>query len=277
MPVAIIDGLRHYYRLEGNPAGHRVVLLHAVGTDLSLWDRVLPLLTRTCHVLRCDLRGHGGTDVPSSDCTVEALGSDVLALTQKVGWDRFVLTGLSLGALTAMQIALVAPERVAALVLISTATPMQAPPGGWEARARLALQQGMGPLAAPMVEKMFSQEWRATNDAMLHTMRTVFALTEPRGYASCLPVLASANFSARLHEIACPTLIVRGSADHVLDQGAAKALADGIKGARLVDLNTAHFPPIEDPGGFASEMGSLLRATFGELATLTPFSMNKGL
>jgi 3-oxoadipate enol-lactonase len=258
MPITTVRGLRHYYRLEGRPGATPVVLIHALGADHALWDAVVPALTQSCQVLRYDIRGHGGTETPRAACTVTDLAGDLLVLTEMLGWTRFGIGGLSIGALTAMQAALAFPRRVSSLVLVSAAPRIAPPPEGWEARAQLVMEQGMQPLAGPMVERMFSPAYR--DDPLMHTMRSVFLRTDPRGYAACVAALAAADYSSRLGSIACPTVVVRGVYDVLVPRAAAEALAAGIKGARLAQVNAAHFPPLEDPAGFAQAVLPLLSA-----------------
>lgn len=257
MPIANLNGLRHYFRLEGRAGATPLVLVHAIGTDQALWDAVVPFFTQTRQVLRYDIRGHGGTETPQNACSVADLASDLLALTESLGWDRFSICGLSIGALTAMEAALVAPQRVSSLVLASAATQIASPPGGWDARAKMVLEKGMQPLAAGMVERMFSPAYREKDAPLLHTMRSVFLHTDPRGYAACVRALAAADFSSRLGGIACPTVVVRGTNDPLLSDAAAEGLAAGIKGARLTEVVAAHFPPLEDPSGFVQAMRPL--------------------
>ena len=257
MPCVTLGGLRHYFRLEGNPAAPPLVLVHAVGTDHSLWDAVVPALTDNWQVLRYDLRGHGGSQTPQEPCTIESLGHDLLQLADHVGWQRFALCGLSIGALTAMQVALTAPQRVTGLALTSTAARVAPPPGGWAARAQAALEGGMAPLAQPMVERMFSAPFRERAPALMHTMKSVFLQMDPRGYAACVAALEDADFSSRLGSIACPAVVIRGADDVLLAHAAAQALADAIRGGRLVEVEGAHFPPLEDPAGFVQALSSL--------------------
>lgn len=258
MPSTSIRDLRHNYVLEGNSGAPPLVLVHAVGTDLSLWDRVSPELSERFQVLRYDLRGHGGTATPAGGFTTTDLGADLLALTQQIGWQRFSLCGLSIGALTAIEATLAAPEKVKSLALISAAAKIAAPPGGWAGRARQVLEQGMGPLADPMVERMFSASFRQNANPVVEAMRAVFMKTDPRGYAACVTALEGADLAARIGGIVCPTVVIRGAEDMLLPAAMAQALADGLPNGRMVEVGGAHFPPLEDPAGVCRELRALM-------------------
>ena len=142
MAFAGTDPIRTYYRLEGNGDKPVLVLSHSLGLDHGMWDSQMPgLLSRFC-VLRYDTRGHGATDAPAGDYTMEGLGRDALALLDGLGLARVAWCGVSLGGMIGQWLAVHAPERVSALVLANT-SPRVADPSVMEARRRTVLDQGL--------------------------------------------------------------------------------------------------------------------------------------
>src|SRR4029079_14360392 len=99
MPFIASQGSRIYYRLEGRSALPLIVLVHALGTDHGLWDPQMPALLRYFQVLRRDLRGHGASDSPAGDYTIEQLGRDVIAAVDSAKRASFAYCGLSLGGM----------------------------------------------------------------------------------------------------------------------------------------------------------------------------------
>ncbi len=61
MRIVDLDGLSVHYRVDGDPDGAPVVFANSLGTDLRLWDAVLPLLPKGLKFIRYDKRGHGLT------------------------------------------------------------------------------------------------------------------------------------------------------------------------------------------------------------------------
>ena len=59
MRMANLGDIRLHYRIDGNPNGRPVVFANSLGTDLRLWDQVLPLLPQDLKYIRYDKRGHG--------------------------------------------------------------------------------------------------------------------------------------------------------------------------------------------------------------------------
>ncbi|MEY3253054.1 MAG: hypothetical protein RL227_2027 [Pseudomonadota bacterium] len=260
MPVFQAQGLRHYGRLEGRPGATPLLLLHPIGADHSLFDKVLPLLLPHFQVFRPDLRGHGGSELPPRDCTLADLAGDVLALTQQLGWDRFAACGVSLGGLALLRAAIDAPRRLSGLALCSSAAVMAPPPGGWDQRAAVAREQGLAGLASGMVERMFSPGHRSRQDPQIETLRSVFLHTHPEGYARCVAVLRDADLRPELHRVQAPTLVLHGTLDGLITPEKIELLRSGIPGARQRSVECGHFPPVEAPEAFAAALIEALAA-----------------
>src|ERR1051326_6460272 len=99
MPFADVNGTRLYYRLEGRDDRPVLVFSHSLGVDHGQWDLQMPGLLPHFRILRYDIRGHGASDVPRGDYSIEELGRDVLAIADREGIGRFAFCGLSLGGM----------------------------------------------------------------------------------------------------------------------------------------------------------------------------------
>src|SRR5689334_4831859 len=121
MPFATLNGMRHYYRLEGNAGAPVLVLSHSIGTDHGMWAPQMVDFTRHFQVLRYDTRGHGATDAPPGEYSVEQLGRDALALVDHLEITKFAWCGLSMGSAIGQWLAHHASDRLTHLVLANTA------------------------------------------------------------------------------------------------------------------------------------------------------------
>jgi pimeloyl-ACP methyl ester carboxylesterase len=117
MPKLKVNGLTFHIQQAGE--GPDVVLIHGVTGDLSIWFlcKAMSELAQTHRVTAFDLRGHGYSDVPPSGYTSADHASDVLAIMDEIGATRAKLVGHSFGAVVALHAAVLAPDRVDALVL----------------------------------------------------------------------------------------------------------------------------------------------------------------
>ncbi|MBI2767494.1 MAG: alpha/beta hydrolase [Chloroflexi bacterium] len=118
---ATINGYRLRYRLQG--AGELAVFGHGVMGSIEQIDEHHPALTALhgrIRLLVYDARGHGQSDGPtdSAHYTWESLGRDMSAFIDHAGETRAILGGGSMGAATALWVAIEQPERAKALVLV---------------------------------------------------------------------------------------------------------------------------------------------------------------
>src|SRR5690606_22646018 len=121
MDFVRVGGILLHYRLAGPPAAPAVVLVNSLGTDARIWDTVIADLSRTHRVLSYDKRGHGLSDAPKGDYTLDDHLADLSGLLDHCGIARCTLVGVSVGGLIAQGFALRHPEKLAALVLCDTA------------------------------------------------------------------------------------------------------------------------------------------------------------
>src|SRR3990172_12651869 len=94
---ASLDGLVVHYTLSGRPDGLPLAFINSLGTDLRLWDPVVPGLESDCAILRYDLRGHGLTDCPPGPYRLAQLAEDLRSLLPHLRIERAGLIGISIG------------------------------------------------------------------------------------------------------------------------------------------------------------------------------------
>ncbi len=101
-------------------AGPPVLLLHAGGLDGRMWEGLAQRVEDRFRLVIPDLPGHGRTPVPPERY---AVAEEVVALLDELGIERAAVVGNSYGGRVALQLATLAPDRVAALVLLAAALP----------------------------------------------------------------------------------------------------------------------------------------------------------
>jgi 3-oxoadipate enol-lactonase/4-carboxymuconolactone decarboxylase len=250
MAFTDINGLRCYYRLEGAADRPVLVLCHPLGLDHTTWDSQVPDIVERFRVLRYDLRGHGATDAPAGDYTVELLGRDALALLDRLGLERVAWCGISLGGMVGQWLAANAPDRLSALVLANT-TARSSDPAGMDARRKTVLGSGMAAIADVAVPRFFPSALLAANPPRVATARATFLATSPVGYAGCCAAIRDFDGSASLGRIQAPTLIINGDADASMPWDAHGAvLARAIPHATVVRLATGHMSNLGLPRTF---------------------------
>ena len=160
---------------EESGQGSPVVLLHGLTATRRYVVMGSRALERSGHrVVAYDARAHGQSDPARdpADYCYDRLAADLLAVLDDRGIDRAVLAGASMGAHTLTKFALLHPERVAGLVIMTPAyDPEDRRPGAMDRWDRLAegLRSGgvEGFVAAYGTPKV-PEKWRDTIDRVLH-------------------------------------------------------------------------------------------------------------
>nr|WP_316640269.1 alpha/beta fold hydrolase [uncultured Roseateles sp.] len=238
--------------------GPVVVLSHALGCDLAMWDGVAAALQDRYTVLRYDHRGHGHSAAGDGAYDIEALADDAAALirTQADGQPvHFV--GLSMGGMTAQALGARHPALVRSLVIANSASHYDAAARAmWQARIDTVLSRGVAAISDGAMQRWFTPEFRADavngGAARVAQLRAVLEATPSAPYADACAAVAHIDLAAGNARIACPTLVIAGSRDEATPPAMSEAIAAQIPGARLASLDAAHLSAVEKPAEFAA-------------------------
>lgn len=259
MAFARIGGVLLHYRLSGTEGAPVVALANSLGTDARIWDEVIALLARDFRVLSYDKRGHGLSDVPAGDYSLDQHVGDLSGLLDHLGIDRLALGGVSVGGLIAQGFALRAPERLAALVLCDTA-PKVGDAALWNGRMETVRAKGLGAIADGIMERWFSPGFRRDQPEALAGWRNMFLRADPEGYAATCATLRDSDLTEAIGRIGTPTLVVAGDQDQATPVGLVRSCAQAIAGARFEILpGVGHIPSIEQPAALAALMSNFFK------------------
>jgi 3-oxoadipate enol-lactonase/4-carboxymuconolactone decarboxylase len=218
-----------------------------------MWDAQVDALAPHYLVLRYDTRGHGGSEAPAGNYSIEMLAADAVALLDAFGIDRFVWCGLSLGGMIGQRIAAQAPERVTNLILANTSSRLD--PSAIETRRRTVLDQGMKAIVETVMGRFFMTETLAADPLAVAGIRRTFLATNPAGYAGCCAAIRDMDNAGLLGSIQSPTLIISGEHDPSTPwSGHGEVLAREITNARVEHLATAHLSNVEKPRSFTAAL-----------------------
>jgi 3-oxoadipate enol-lactonase len=255
------DGTRLAYTLYEHPAAsRRIVLMHSLAMDGTFWRPVAEQLAQDAAVLTHDCRGHGASDKPPGEVTVEQHADDLADLVDRLGWPTAVVAGASMGGCIALAFAIRHPGRVAALGLVDT-TAWYGPeaPKNWEQRAHAALASGLSALTDFQVTRWFGDKFRADHPQVVEDCVDTFLRNDVAGYAQTCRMLGACDLRSGLAAIKVPTAIVVGEEDYATPPAMAEAMHKAIAGSTLTVLPGArHLTPLERPEEVAAELEKLL-------------------
>jgi pimeloyl-ACP methyl ester carboxylesterase len=232
--------------------GIPVVLLHAGIADRRMWRAQLgPLANAGVRAVAPDLPGFGEAAVQPGE---QAPWEDVLRTMDELGLERAAIVGNSFGGAVALRVAVVAPERVSALGLISAPAPGVEP--GPELRAAWQLEEeafargDLDAAAAAVVDAWTlpdaPAELRELVAAMQRRIYVVQGDAEPTEAPDPLDTDPDA-----LGRLDVPALVAAGEHDRPEFIEGAQRLAEAVPGARHVLIEGAgHLAPLETPERF---------------------------
>ncbi|HEV3014221.1 MAG TPA: alpha/beta hydrolase [Actinomycetota bacterium] len=232
--------------------GPALLLVHAGIADRRMWDEQMgPFTEAGWTVIRADLPGFGETGPPARPVALWATLRDLL---DHLGVERAVVVGASLGGRAAVDLALAAPDRVRALVLIGSSLaghPFQEPAlfELWD-QSEGAIERGDHQEAARVEIDTWvvgrGRDPSAVDPEVRRRVRDMLLVAYEHGEADLEEPDPPA--AGRLGEVAAPALVVVGEHDRPDIHAMAGALAAGIPRAERALLpGTAHLPSMERP------------------------------
>ena len=253
------NGIGIRYELEGPATAPVVVMSHSLAANVGMWEDQMPVLSGF-RVLRYDTRGHGGTDAPEGDYTLDQLAGDLFALLDALAIGQVHFVGLSMGGMVGQTAALRDPGRFLSLSLCDTSS--RVPGEGralWSERMEAARSQGMESLVESTIDRWFSRSFQAAEPARVERVREMIRTTPAAGYCGCCAAIRGLDLTDRLGGIRLPTLIIVGEDDPGTPVSAHEAIRDRIEGSRLVVIRDAlHFSNVEQADVFNETLGAFL-------------------
>jgi pimeloyl-ACP methyl ester carboxylesterase len=255
------EGGRIAYDVAGD--GPLVVCAPGLGDVRGEYRFLRPALVRAgFRVATMDLRGHGDSSAGWRDHSPEAVGGDLLALTEALGGAAF-LVGTSFAAASAVWAAAEAPARVRGLVL--------AGPFVREVPVSLLTRVMLKVLFAPPWGRAawlayYKSLYRSTRPADFAEYRAALGASLKRpGHMTALRAMLSASKAAceaRLPSVRAPSLVVMGTRDPDFADPRAEAtrVAAAIGGEAWMAEGAGHYPHAELPDATAARVLEFLRA-----------------
>jgi len=257
MQMTEVNGVRLHVRIDGPEDGAPVVFSNSLGTDMRLWDPILPHLPAGLRILRYDKRGHGLSECPPAPYSMGALVKDAEALMDAHGFKDALFVGLSIGGMIAQGLAVKRLDLVRAVVLSNTGAKIGTPPL-WEDRIAGVRAGGIEALADAVMERWFSAGFRAGPDLPLWRNMLVRQLDE--GYIGCSQAISGTDFFSTTAKLRLPALGIAGSEDGSTPPDLVRETVGLIPGSRFHLIRRAgHLPCVEAPEEYASVLTDFLR------------------
>ncbi|HVY81189.1 MAG TPA: 3-oxoadipate enol-lactonase [Steroidobacteraceae bacterium] len=254
-----LDGFHLRCDVLEKPGAPALLFLNPLAASLEIWDGQIAELGREFTLVRFDARGHGESQVgPLRELSMERLAQDALAVLDAVGIERAHVCGLSIGGMTAMKLATLAPERVNKLILCCT-TPYMPTVQTWQERIAIASSQGVAALVDGILQRWFAPRFRAAEPKQVERVRAMLLKTSAAGFVASAAAIRDMDQRETIRAISAPTLVIAGAQDAGIPPAQAELILRAIRGSRLTVLDSAHVPNVEQREAFNATVLEFLK------------------
>ncbi len=249
-----INDIELCYELYGS--GEPIIFSHGWLDNCSVWKPQAEILAKDHTVILYDLRGHGRSDKPKGDYSVQTMAHDLNALIQSLNLDKATLVGFSMGGAISLVCTLQNPEKVSRLVLIGSAARM--PKTSYILLIPMIFFRYQSLIKGFYPKARFNKPSQELIDAFVSSASQV---SKKVAYDSLNELIKHYDIRNRVAEIKVPTLIVRGEKDPGMSK-AVQYLNEHIAGSELqIILGGGHEVMVEKPEEFNRILEEFLTKT----------------
>lgn len=259
MRIADLGDLKVHYTDEGDSTGPAIVFANSLGTDLRLWDKLVPMLPAGLRIIRYDKRGHGLTQATPAPYGMGTLVRDAERLLDHLNVRDALFVGLSIGGMIGQGLAVKRMDQVRALVISNSAAKIGTA-DMWHERVAAVQAGGIEPMADAVMERWFSKTFRATPE--LEAWRNMLIRQSVDGYAGCSLAIAGTDFITPTSGLRLPVLGIAGSEDGSTPPDLVRETVNLVPGSKFELIRGAgHLPCVENPEDYARILNAFIKET----------------
>ena len=243
MPTTECHDITLYYEIHGS--GFPVLFISGLGAGTWAWEPQVPFFSRSYQMISFDNRGAGRSSAPPGPYSIEQMALDSIRLMHSLDIDKTFVVGLSMGGMTAQELALILPHRISGLVLAATH------PGGTmripgSPEVYECLMDNNGLSQEEIVEKnipiLFSPKTVTDLPEIIQAYRkrqkNIPEQTE-HAFAAQQEAIQGFDCSRRLSKIKAPTLVLAGEDDQLIPAENARRMAEHIPDSQIEIMSHA--------------------------------------
>jgi pimeloyl-[acyl-carrier protein] methyl ester esterase len=263
-----------HIRLHEVGAGQPIIFIHGWGMGAAAFDEQGGLAQHGFHLIAPDLPGFAGTGSANGRATLSDYASLVQELTLKLGLNKPVLVGWSMGASIAWLAASQWPQLFGGVISLDM-SPCPKSALDWD----FSLIGGYGEAECAYAVQAMQKDWSVTCQAFLprvvHTMTPQFdtllaplaAASDPPSAAIAWQSLALTDLRPVLARLSLPMLAIHGAKSALYPSGTAQALCElNTHCTGIIVENAGHAPHLEAPEVVNAAIARF--ASFGEDQTM---------
>lgn len=238
------------YRTIGKRHAETIFFCHSLGANQSLWDRQIEQLSDSYHIVSCDLRGHGESDIFTTPYSIEIFARDILTLLDHLDIFSFHFVGLSLGSMIGLWLSSNSSNRVKRLVLAGASAKVL-DSTAFEKRINHIKIHGLDSMFNELDARWYADGFPTMHPSIVKEIHTMVAKTPIEGYIAATIAVRDFDIKDRLSDIKAPLLLITGAEDKATPLSEAKLIAKTCANAKLITIeNASHLALVEKPYEF---------------------------
>lgn len=243
-----------YYEEHGQ--GIPVFFLHGFPFDHTIWQPIIPLLKEEARLIFPDLRGFGRSPVTDDIYTMRLQAEDIRRLMDRLGLQKAILVGHSMGGYVTLAFAHAYPSRVCGLGLVASQAAADSAERR-QARYKLAesvTRKGARVVASEMVNNLTPKK------ELLKPIKNLILQAQPAGIVGALKGMAERwDMTGSLSAISVPAVVIAGLADQLLPLDKTQTTAQMLPKGWLVEIQDAgHMVMLEEPDQVADALRQVI-------------------
>jgi pimeloyl-ACP methyl ester carboxylesterase len=248
MSTAVVGGREVFFEQRGS-AGPRVVLLHSLGADHSIFSTQSAALSDDYSVLSFDMRGHGRSALDEQSPSLDVLADDLMALLSQLNISEAHLVGQSIGGMTILCFASRFPDWPGSFAVLSAVASTDEK---WDrkyvSRGDLVEAQGVQVVAEDVAEASLGFTTRLRHPELVTRYTETLKGADKRGYAWACRAMIGFDLRPSLAAVRGSVLVATGEEDTLAGAERAQEIADLIHGSQLrIISECGHVPCLEQP------------------------------
>jgi 3-oxoadipate enol-lactonase len=250
------------YRELGDGPGEPLVLLHAFPLNGRMFEPQMEAFSEGRRVVAPDYPGFGRSPRTPAQPDIRYYAEGVLGLLDRLGLERVVLGGVSMGGYVALGCMRLFPERVSGLILADTRPDADSEETRENRKnmARRVADEGVEVLIELQMRRLLARDTLENDEEVVEEVHGMILESSPGGVVAALGALRERPDSTPLLEkIEVPTLVIGGEEDGISSPEVMGAMAEKIPDSRHVTLPRAgHLSNLEAPEGFNAALKEFL-------------------
>lgn len=238
----------------------RLVLVHPLGLDGTIWSEVAQRLNGRVELLTYDCRGHGRSGRPAMPFTIDLFAYDLAQLLDHLDWPIIILAGCSMGGCVAQAFAARYPQRLNGLGLIdTTAWYGSDAPQKWRDRIAAVRARGLRGMLEFQTQRWFSDTFRQQHPAVVASVSDILLRNDVECYAATCTMLGDTDLRSFQSSLRVPVTIVVGEEDYATPVSMSQQIHTAVAGSTLKILpGVRHLAPVEAPEQVSQQLFTLL-------------------